>query len=245
MSNWYSQESDTTLGENEVHVWINYLNVHQARLKHLYPALTAEEKERSERFKFYKHRKLFIASHGFLHTALSNYIDTPVGEILFDYNTHGKPSIICEQNPDEISFNLSHSGHLAILAVCRKYSIGVDIEFKERKTDWQGIIKRFFTEKEQQALYKLPENLHKDAFYQMWTRKEAHMKVTGMGLSLAPTQFEISTPPEPAAFLGNLNSTDSQQYKMQEIILPSMYADYSACLSANFEFEKITQYIQQ
>ena len=245
MNNWYSQDSDKALADNEIHIWVNYLNVHQARLKHLYPALTAEEKERSERFKFYKHRKLFIASHGFLHTALSYYIDTPVGEIHFDYNSHGKPSIIRSQNPENIMFNLSHSGHLAILAICRKHNIGIDIEFKERKTDWQGIIKRFFTEREQQALYKLPENLHKDAFYQMWTRKEAHMKVTGQGLSLSPTQFEVSTPPEPAAFLGNLNSSNKQQYKMQEIILPEMYKDYSACLSADFQYNKVTQFIQQ
>lgn len=245
MNNWYNQESDKELGDNEIHIWVNYLNVHQTRLKHLYPLLTAEEKERSERFKFYKHRKLFIASHGFMHTVLSYYIDTPMGEIQLGYNDHGKPSIIESQNPQQIMFNLSHSGHLAILAVCKNHNLGVDIEFKERKTDWQGIIKRFFTQNEQDAIFKLPEELRKDAFYQTWTRKEAHMKVTGQGLSLSPTQFEVSIPPKQAAFLGNVNTEDNNFYKMQEIILPEMHTDYSACLSANFDYQSVNHYIQQ
>lgn len=187
MNRWYSQDSDKELGEKDIHIWLSYLNVHQARLKHLYPVLTDEEKERSERFKFYKHRKLFIASHGFLHTVLSNYIDTALGDIQFSYNEHGKPSIIEAQNPEQLTFNLSHSGHIAVLAICRKHNIGIDIEFKERKADWQGITKRFFTEAEQAALFKLPEALRESAFYQVWTRKEAHMKVTGQGLSLPST----------------------------------------------------------
>jgi len=245
LNSWYSQDSDKELKDNEIHVWLNYLNVHQARLKHLYPYLTDEEKERSERFKFYKHRKLFIASHGFLHTTLSNYIDAPPGEIQFSHNKHGKPSIIEPLNPQQISFNLSHSGHIAILAICKQHNVGIDIEFKERKTDWQGISRRFFTEKEQNALFNLPEDLRKDAFYQMWTRKEAHMKVTGQGLSLAPTQFEVSVPPEPAEFLGTLKAEDNNFYKMQEINLPEMHSDYSACLSADFDFQNITHYIQQ
>jgi len=245
LSSWYNQGSDKELGENDIHIWLNYLNVHQARLKHLYPVLTDEEKERSERFKFYKHRKLFIASHGFLHTVLSNYIETPLGEIQFDYNEHGKPSIAESQNPMGINFNLSHSGHIAILAVCKQHHVGIDIEFKERKADWQGITKRFFTEKEQSSLFKLPEDSRKDAFYQMWTRKEAHMKVTGLGLTLPPTQFEISVPPDGAEFLGNLNSKEKNFYKMQEIHLPEMHKDYSACLSADFDFRNITKYIQQ
>lgn len=245
MNNWYNQDSDKELGSNDIHIWVNYLNVHQARLKHLYPVLTAEEKERSERFKFYKHRKLFIASHGFLHTALSYYIDTPLGEIQFTCNDHGKPRIVESQNPEGIMFNLSHSGHLAILAVCKKNNLGVDIEFKERGTDWQGIVKRFFTTNEQDALFKLPETSRKDAFYQIWTRKEAHMKVTGLGLSLSPRQFEVSVPPKAANFLGYLKSENTDFYKMQEIELPTMYTDYSACLSADFDFKSITHYIHQ
>jgi len=243
LNKWYNQESDKKLANNEIHIWLSYLNLHQARLKHLYPLLSDQEKERSERFKFYKHRKLFIASHGFLHTALSFYIDTPASEILFSQGEQGKPFIISEQNTDNIQFNLSHSNNLAILAICKNQQVGVDVEYKDKKANWQGIIKRFYTQNEQDAILKLPEDTQKDAFFQVWTRKEAHMKVTGKGLSLSPSQFEVSTPPQAAEFIANLKTPDNSFYKMQDIILPEMYSDYYACLSADFDYKKITRFI--
>lgn len=243
MNKWQSQNSDKTLGDNEVHIWLSYLNLHQVRLKHLYPLLSDAEKQRSERFKHYKHRKNYIASHGFLHTALGYYIRTPANEIEFSHGEKGKPSIIESQNTENIQFNLSHSGNLAILAVCKNHQLGIDIECTDRKSDWAGIARRFFTEKEQQAFFKLDEGLQENTFYKIWTRKEAHMKVTGKGLSLPPTQFEISIPPKPAAFIGNLQSVDKHNYKMLDIDLPNMYNDYHACLSSSFDFQIVKSFI--
>lgn len=243
INTWANQEAYTELKPNDIHIWINYLNVHEARIKHLYPLLSIEEKERSERFKFYKHRKAFIASHGFMHMVLAYYIDTSKSGIHFTHTEYGKPFIKQQQNPDNIQFNLSHSKNMAILAVCKNNAVGIDMEYAQRKTDWLSISKRFFTESEQQKLFKLPEDLQKNAFYQVWTRKEAHMKVTGKGLSLAPTQFEVSIPPQKAAFIKNLKKTDENFYKMKDILIPDMFKDYFACLSANFDFNKVIQFI--
>lgn len=243
MSNWYSQDSFLELADNDIHIWCSYLNVHEARIKHLYPLLSSEEKLRSERFKFYKHRKAFIASHGFLHSVLANYIDTKASEIKFMQAELGKPSLVTEQNSGKIQFNLSHSHNIAILAVCKQHSVGIDVEYADRKVDWRGISKRFFTSNEQQKLWKLTEERQKDAFFQIWTRKEAHMKVTGQGLSLAPTQFEVSVPPQAAKFIQNIKNKDNDTYKMQDINLPDMFKDYYACLSADFDYSDITRFI--
>lgn len=219
MNNWQSQDADKTLDNNEIHIWLSYLNMHEARLKHLYPLLSNAEKERSERFKFYKHRKSYIASHGFLHTALGYYINTPANEIEFSQGEQGKPSIAEKQNSENIQFNLSHSGNLAILAICKNHQLGIDIECSNRQADWAGIARRFFTKHEQQDFFQLDEKSQEAAFYKIWTRKEAHMKVTGKGLSLSPTQFEISIPPKPAAFIRNLQTIDNNNYKMLDINL--------------------------
>ncbi|VAW65176.1 hypothetical protein MNBD_GAMMA08-1431 [hydrothermal vent metagenome] len=243
MNKWYSQDSFTPLANNEIHIWLNYLNVHEARIKHLYPLLSAAEKERSERFKFYKHRKAFIASHGFMHRVLAYYINTPENEIDFSYTDRGKPSIIESQNKHNIQFNLSHSNNIAMLAVCKKYAVGIDVEYANKKNDWSGISKRFFTENEQQLLFSLAAEKQRDAFFQIWTRKEAHMKVTGKGLSLSPAQFEVSVPPSAAEFKGYVNNTDNTLYNMQDIFLPDMFKHYFSCLSADFNFEKVTQFI--
>lgn len=244
MSQWYSQDSDKQLNDGEIHIWLNYLNIHQAKLKHLYPLLSDAEKARSEQFKFFKDRKHFIASHGFLHTVLGYYLDTPAEDIQFSYGHNGKPAILEEQNPAQIQFNMSHSNTLAILAVCKQQQLGIDIEFMQRKTDWQGVGKRFFTAKEQQAIAGLPEDQQKEAFFRVWTRKEAHMKVTGEGLHLPPSRFEVTVPPAEAAYLGNTEGETDAVFHMQDIELPAMYKDYRACLSADFEARHITHYIQ-
>jgi 4'-phosphopantetheinyl transferase len=246
---WHNQDADKQLASGEIHIWLNFLNLHQARLKHLYPLLSAAEKARSEEFSHFRARKNYIASHGFLHSVLAYYLDHPATEIEFTQGEKGKPFITPEQNPQQIQFNLSHSQNLAILAVCREQSVGIDIECSQRNSDWSGIARRFFTLNEQQALFALPEAQQKDAFFQIWTRKEAHMKVTGLGLALPPTQFEVSVPPQPAAFIGlqqaqeKFSSQHDGFFQMQDIPLPAAYPGYHACLSADFEFSRLKNFI--
>lgn len=248
---WHNQDTDKQLLPGEIHIWLNFLNLHQAKLKHLYPLLSPAEKARSEAYSHFRARKNYIASHGFLHSVLAYYLQRPAAEIEFHQGEKGKPYIAPEQNPQLIQFNLSHSQNLAILAVCREQSVGIDIECSQRNSDWSGIARRFFTPNEQQALFALPQAQQKDAFYQLWTRKEAHMKVTGLGLGLPPTQFELSVPPHPAAFIGLLDqptrekfaSQHADHYQMQDIQLPAVYPTYRACLSADFEFTHLKNFI--
>ncbi|HEY9201381.1 MAG TPA: 4'-phosphopantetheinyl transferase superfamily protein [Gammaproteobacteria bacterium] len=248
---WHNQDAVKQLAPGEIHIWLNFLNLHQAKLKHLYPLLSAAEKARSEEFSHFRARKNYIASHGFLHSVLAYYLECPAAEIEFSQGEKGKPFILPEQNPQQIQFNLSHSQNLAILAVCREQSVGIDIECSQRDSDWSGIARRFFTPHEQQALFALPEAQQKDAFYRVWTRKEAHMKVTGLGLALPPTWFEVSVPPQAAAFIGLQTpqagelfaGQHADHYQMQDIQLPEAYPAYHACLSANFEFTRLKNFI--
>lgn len=77
------------------------------------------------------------------------------------------------------------------------------------------------------------------------------MKVTGLGLGLPPTQFEVSVPPQPAAFIGLPDEQARQKFaeqhtahfQMQDIPLPATYPTYHACLSADFEFTRLKNFI--
>ena len=44
----------------------------------------------------------------------------------FTYNAHGKPSLT--ENPEQIEFNLSHSGHYILIGITKNRRVGVDIE---------------------------------------------------------------------------------------------------------------------
>jgi 4'-phosphopantetheinyl transferase len=55
---------------------------------------------------------------------------------------------------------------------------------------------RFFSDRERSSLQALPPNLHLQAFFACWTRKEAFLKATGDGFSFPLSDFTVSTHPE-------------------------------------------------
>ena len=229
MKNWLSPAQFTPLNEHDIHVWLFHVNTTAPAIKRFYPLLNAAEKERSERFVHFMHRKRFIAAHGFMRSVLALYTQQAAETLEFDKGEHGKPFLI---HNTHLHFNLSHSQDIAMLAVATQ-DIGIDVECINRKNDWQKIIERFFTASEQKKILSLDESLQQRAFFEVWTRKEAHMKVTGQGLFLAPGQFTVSVPPEPAELLALNNKQDVKQWTMFDIELPPSARDYCACVSQN------------
>lgn len=92
----------------------------------------------------------------------------------YTYGENGKPYL---ENVQNTYFSLSHSGDYVICAISDE-EIGADIqEHRKIKAD---IAARFFSEEDKRLLDKKKNN--KDLFYQMWAVKEAHMKLTGLGM---------------------------------------------------------------
>lgn len=90
----------------------------------------------------------------------------------WELDPHKKPFI-----KDGISFNISHSKHHVIVGF-GKGEIGVDLEHKDAiKLD--QILTQLHPEEIQ--FIKLNENRN-DAFYRVWTRKEAFLKAVGIGI---------------------------------------------------------------
>lgn len=243
MTEWLSVNNFEKLNDNDVHVWLFHLNTTPPGIKRFYPILSSNEKERSERFIDFMHRKRFIAAHGFLRSVLSLYTDQTAESLVFNKGENGKPFLLTDNNQASIHFNLSHSQHLALIAVCKHYEVGIDVEYMERKHEWKKLIRRFFTPPEQDAIFALPEEQQHDAFFQVWTRKEAHMKVTGKGLHLAPTQFTVSVPPEKPALIEDKNVDDVNKLMMHPIELPASARQYCATFSVEGHIETVKHFI--
>lgn len=243
MTHWLKPNPDPQLDAGNVDVWLFHLNIAQPRISQFYPLLSAEEKERSERLINSIHRKRMIASQGFLRTVLSLYLQRPAESLEFIRAERGKPSLKRLTEEPDIQFNLSHSHNLAILALAHKQTLGIDIEYSNPKHKWKKIIHRFYTEAEREAIFNLPESQQEQAFYQVWTRKEAHMKVTGQGLHLAPHHFTVSVPPDAAAFIENHKQPDDRDWFMQDLRLPETFNQYRSCLSSNQQITELNHYL--
>ena len=96
-------------------------------------------------------------------------------------NVHGKPQL----KNENLFFNLSHSGNYVVLAVSDN-EIGIDIE-KIASYNW-NVVEKCCTVNEKEWL---KQQSNEQAFYHLWTGKEAVMKATGLGFSIKPESFDL------------------------------------------------------
>ena len=178
-STWQFPPENLQLFDNEVHLWGKYLDIPIEEVKELAKILAPDEQKRADRFRFPIHRKRFIVARATLRNILASYLDLDAKQIQFQYSDRGKPSLI-DRN---IKFNLSHSSDLAVYGFTNNRNIGVDLEYLKDMPDAENLAKRFFSNNEYQAISSLQPSYKQQAFFQIWTAKEAYLKATGVGLT--------------------------------------------------------------
>ena len=104
-------------------------------------------------------------------------------------------------NPAAISFSLSHSGELAVIAMSSLARLGVDIEQLRVIDDAGAIAQSHFASAEKVALAAVAPAEQNRAFLTCWTRKEAFVKALGRGLSIDLAGFEVNISREHPAFV--------------------------------------------
>lgn len=180
-----------TLPPKTVHIWQANLNLQPDQLHGLWKLLSSEEQQRALRFKFDLHRNRFIAAKGSLRLLLGQYLGVEPELIGFTTTSHGKP-FLTEQGDNPLYFNASDSQDLALFALSHQELMGVDLEHIQESSDSLAIAQRFFSEAEYTYLLRLPEAQQQNAFFQIWTLKEAFIKALGLGLSFPLKDFDVA-----------------------------------------------------
>jgi 4'-phosphopantetheinyl transferase len=153
--------------------------------------LTAEEQQRASRFHIAADRHRYTVTRGILRAALGQYLGTAPTSLRFDCNPFGKPSVVRDQNPGGISFNVSHSGCFSLLGFGLAPHLGVDVEQVRPEPNIDDIARTVFSPAECARLFALPHAVRRKAFFDTWVRKEAAAKALGGGLSLLPETWEV------------------------------------------------------
>ena len=142
----------------------------------------------------------FVVAHAALRGLLGHYLQRPPASLAFTYGHRDKPALATPH--DALTFNLSHSGELAAVAVGWRRWIGVDVELERPLPDLDDLAARSFAPAERRVLAALPEAERHPAFFRCWTRKEAFIKALGEGLCHPLDRFDVSLAPgEPARIL--------------------------------------------
>jgi len=190
---------------NEIHVWHAVLDREEKVLRQLESTLSLEEKARADRFHFVNDKNRFVVARGLLRELLGGYLHQAPAGLEFSNGKYGKPFLSGRDSSSGLCFNLSHSSGLVVYAVARERNLGIDIERIKPESAGEDIAKRYFSAREVSDLLTLPPEERVEGFFHCWSRKEAYLKATGMGLQIPLDSFAVSlTPGQPAQFLGGV-----------------------------------------
>jgi 4'-phosphopantetheinyl transferase len=185
--------------------------------------LAPDERLAAERFHGAELQARYVVAHAALREILARYLSLPAPLLALARNTYGKP-YLTEQ--PWLRFNLSHAGDLALVGVCARREIGIDLEQVRADLDVDALARHAFAPAEVAALTRLPPEQRTAAFYAAWTRKEAYVKARGLGLSLPLDSFAVSLSPgeQPALLWCAADPTAPARWAFRTLPLPPGYA---------------------
>jgi 4'-phosphopantetheinyl transferase len=172
-------------------------------LAHFERLLGTDELLRAGRLRSREARDRFVAGRGLLRETLAACLGQDPAMVRLAMGEFGKPRLADREEGGGLRFNLSHSGDLCLVAVAVGREVGVDLELVRDDLPFREMAARFFSQRERDELFGLPEDEQLAAFYRGWTRKEAYLKGCGSGFSQPADACDVSLLPSPAALLAH------------------------------------------
>ncbi len=154
-----------------------------------FSVLADDERARAARFLRHEDGVRFAATRTALREAIGESIGLPSARVCFRYDAAGRPSIV--DGPAGFDFNVSHSGAYALIAIARARRVGVDIESKRATLDWRTLAEAVFAPQDWACVARLPEHAQLEAFFDVWTAKEALLKAIGIGITAGLDRFSV------------------------------------------------------
>ncbi|WP_237068042.1 4'-phosphopantetheinyl transferase family protein [Microbulbifer guangxiensis] len=149
--------------------------------------LDRDERQRARAFVSNRDGERFIRAHGCLRRILALQLNREPAALEFRLGPYGRPYL----PGSGLSFNMSHSEGYAVCALSRSRSVGIDLEIHQPAFCFGPLLSMVFTETERNHLNEKSGAERRKLFYEFWTAKEALMKLTGLGLNLAPDTIEL------------------------------------------------------
>ena len=138
--------------------------------------LSDAELARANRYHFANDRRRSIVARAATRQLLGRYLDADPRELVFVEEEYGKPALLHRQ----IEFNASHSEDLPALEFATETPVGIDVERKRKLNDSLALARRYFSAEELAFVNSAADA--DDAFFTVWTAKEAIVKASGKGI---------------------------------------------------------------
>jgi 4'-phosphopantetheinyl transferase len=119
----------------------------------------------------------------------------------------------------------SASREIGLLAVSQPSQgiVGVDVEWLDHALDLTALGPPALNPAERAALDALPESSRREAFFRLWTRKEAVAKALGLGVSAFDAGLDLSTLPLAETRDWRKFSALGQSLALRDLPIPTGY----------------------
>lgn len=180
---------------DQIHLWCCFFSaIGDKRLLAEYATLLNDaERIQQQRFHFERDQHRYLVTRALVRTVLARYAPIAPQDWIFSAGAYGRPEI-ANDDPQarRISFNVSHTNGLIVLAVAHDQALGVDTESLAIRQASIEIADRFFAPSETAALRALPAARQQQRFLEYWTLKESYIKARSMGLSIPLDSFAFA-----------------------------------------------------
>ncbi len=192
-------------------------------INHWSHCLLPTEREKGIQFQNRSGQRMFYGVHLFLNRFLCKLLDLELQDLSFKYGNHGKPYIgNCPWH-----FNISHTNESWAMAFSKQGSLGIDIEEIQDFEDLIGLIQKYFHHDEVKYVHEAEAKT--DAFYRIWTRKEALLKASGIGLTDDLTKICVLDPNPKHCIGGKIYQFELSSYKRENCFIGLAQIEKQAC----------------
>jgi 4'-phosphopantetheinyl transferase len=206
--------------------------------------LDGVERERYGNYRQEIDRLRFLTGRALIRTVAGRELGIEPERVVLDSSCydcgkpHGKPRVVTGSSSvaaPEVS--ISHSGSLVVLAVVGSAGdtapVGVDVE-QIRTAEVDDLARIAFSPTERAAFGALPAGDRQGAFFTYWARKEAVVKATGKGMSVAMSAFTLSAHDAPPRVLASgVSEVDPAAVQLADLTPSHDYRASVAVLGAD------------
>lgn len=154
--------------------------------------LSPDELDRIAWYRLDRDRIRFGEARGWLRRILGSALNCNPRELQFESGLFGKPHLTVPAGSG-LHFNLSHSHGHAVVALAWGREIGINVEQIRPLSELDAMARDQFSPEEFSSLAALTAHRRITGFFRIWTRKEAYIKATGVGLSEGLKRFSVNS----------------------------------------------------
>ncbi|WP_233836270.1 4'-phosphopantetheinyl transferase family protein [Paraburkholderia sp. ZP32-5] len=209
-----------------------------------FAVLSDDERAKAARFLRHEDALRHAGTRVVLRYLLAERTGVKPDALHFEPDAAGRPRIVSLRNPLSntpgapdvcLDFNVSHSGRHALIAIAARGRVGVDIEAARNGIDWQRLTPTVFAPRDNAYVSALPVSLRADAFYAVWTAKEALLKALGVGIGDGMTWFSVlgdgDGQHEPSVALSDDHARNGNAILQLDAQWLQISAGYCACVA--------------